>query len=134
MREAIKATLPKEDVSNAINYGGKKELTEAMSVVVYSKGKLIEAVCARFYMGRSASAMTGYCSVLVHGNDRWTSGAGIAAGGGYHKFSAALDEAIRSAGITLSRSVSGTGECQAALEAIAAALYPRAKQIFVSHG
>jgi hypothetical protein len=122
----ITATLPAAGLSNG-RQPAKKELVYAVSVIGRFKGGkgpdgMQEAVCARFYMGRASSASVVYCSVWVtNGKDYWTSGKGDAGGGGYCKKSAALDDAIRSAGITLSRSVSGTGEIREACEAIARA-------------
>ena len=138
----LTATLPTAfDISNATNYGGKKELIDAMSIVVVAPDKIPREVCtARWYMGRSREASVVYCSVWIRRpalrsrtngetlqEGAWWSGSGNAGGYGYHKGSAALDAAIRSAGITLSRSVSGTGECEDALMAIAKAMYPRLK-------
>jgi hypothetical protein len=135
----LTATLPTAlDISNATNYGGKKELIDATSIVVFANGQLHEVCLARWYMSRSREASVVYCSLWVRRpgilnaegtayikEGAWWSGSGSAGGGGYHKGSAALDEAIRSAGITLSRSISGTGECMQALMAIAKAMFPR---------
>ena len=117
----IKASLPAAGVSNATMYDNK-ELVHAVSVIGRNKAGMEEAVTARFWMGRSSSASTVYCAIWCRGKDYWTSGKGTAGGHGYCKKSAALDEAIRSAGITLSRSVHGTGEIREACEAIARAL------------
>ena len=135
----LTATLPTApDISNAVNHGGKKELIDATSVVVFAQGELHEVCTARWYMGRSREASVVYCSLWVRRpairnatktgyikEGAWWSGSGQAGGYGYHKGSAALDGAIRLAGITLSRSISGTGECEEALMAIAKAMYPR---------
>jgi hypothetical protein len=138
----LTATLPvKNDISNARNYGGEKELVDAKSIIVAAPDRgLHEIVTARWYMGRSREASVAYCSVWVRRPEQrdragnvtvpgaWWSGTGTAGGYGYHKGSAALNGAIKSAGITLSRSVSGTGECEEALMAIAKAMYPRLKE------
>ena len=135
----LTATLPTApDISNAVNHGGKKELIDATSVVVFAQGELHEVCTARWYMGRSREASVVYCSLWVRRpairnatktgyikEGAWWSSSGQAGGYGYHKGSAALDSAIRLAGITLSRSISGTGECEPALMAIAQAMYPR---------
>ena len=65
---------------------------------------------ARFWMGRSRTASTVYCSVWVHAPGMHASGYGTAGGGGYHKESAALALAMRSAGITLTESIGAAGE------------------------
>ena len=108
-------------VSNAINYGDKKELIKTFNVVT---DELKEIITVRCYMGRSANASTVYASVWINTSEVHTSGKGKAAGGGYHKESAAVAEAIKSAGITLDTDISGVGDgaiCDA-LEAIARAL------------
>jgi hypothetical protein len=85
---------------NGKNYGGEKETTLRM-IVVGKRGKeLAPIVEARFYMGRSSSASNVYCSLWVHGAE-YCAGHGVAGGYGYHKESAALQGAIKMAGITL---------------------------------
>lgn len=96
----MRAVLPAEPFSNAKNYGGEKETIETLKVIGRLNGKLACVAEARFYMGRSSSASSVYCALWVHG-DRHTSGRGVASGHGYHKQSAALGDAIRSAGIEL---------------------------------
>ena len=81
--------------SNAVNYGGKKELISSRNVIVNSEDGLKNIITARCYMGRSANASTVYASIWVHGKDHQTSGTGKAGGYGYHKASAAVAEAIR---------------------------------------
>lgn len=74
-------------------------------------------VDARFWMGRSSKSMTVYCSVWIqtraglHGSKtRYLSGRGEAGGCGYHKKSAALEAALRSAGVRIeSRRVAHEG-------------------------
>lgn len=78
-----------------------KEMISTFDVVGTIDGKLRSVVTARCYMGRSSSASTVYASLWVHGKDVYTSGKGNAGGWGYHKQSAAIDSAIRSAGIEL---------------------------------
>lgn len=99
----MRATLPAENTSNARNYGGEKETTTRYIVIGKVRGKLAPVVEARCYMGRSNSASTVYCSLWVHG-EKHCSGTGQAGGYGYHKESAALGSAIRSAGIVLTGS------------------------------
>lgn len=85
---------------NGKNYGGDKETTLRM-IVVGKRGKeLAPIVEARFYMGRSRTASTVYCSLWVHGAE-YCAGHGVAVGYGYHKESAALQSAINSAGVSL---------------------------------
>lgn len=96
----MKAKLPAERVSNARNYGGEKETICTYQVIGKLNGKLQSIAEARFYMGRSASASTVYCALWVSG-ENYCSGSGRAGGYGYHKESAAMNDAIRSAGIEL---------------------------------
>ena len=114
------ATIGKQ-VSNAVNYGDKKELIKTFNLIT---DELKEIITVRCYMGRSASASTVYASIWVNAPDIHTSGKGKAGGYGYHKESAAIAEAIESAGITLDANISGVGDCaiRDALTAIANAL------------
>ena len=67
----LTATLPTApDISNAVNHGGKKELIDATSVVVFAQGELHEVCTARWYMGRSRAASVVYCSLSVRRKDR----------------------------------------------------------------
>ena len=87
------------------------------SVVGIDKdGEIIQPVIARFY----ATQARIYCCLWIHG-EPYTSGSGWAGGYGYHKASAALQEAITNAGFTLSEPIDGRGDTaiDAALLAIA---------------
>jgi hypothetical protein len=92
---------------NGTNYGGDKETVGQLKVVAKIEGKdgLRVPFDARFYMGRSRTAATVYCTVWVHGykdgQEVYTSGTGRAGGYGYHKQSAALADALRDAGVRL---------------------------------
>ncbi|MCK5236187.1 MAG: hypothetical protein KAR06_04300 [Deltaproteobacteria bacterium] len=117
------ATLPTESVQNGKNLGDKKETIETYNVVTNTDTGLREIIVARVYMSRSADgASPKYASIWIHDNKLNTAGHGSAKGYGYCKTSAAIGEAIRSAGIKLSRSIDGTGEHREALTAIAEAL------------
>jgi len=72
--------------------------------VVLSGNK--EVIRVKLFMGRSSQASVVYCNFFVIGLQ---SGAGSASGYGYDKQSAALACAIDSAGIELSKSISGVG-------------------------
>ena len=103
-QEYMRAAFTKE-VHNAINYGDKKP-TLSRHVLIDKKTER-EIVDCRTY----GAGATVYCSIWVHSikeNKRptdWayggTSGKGSAGGYGYHKSSAAVADAIRSAGIVL---------------------------------
>jgi hypothetical protein len=112
--------------SNGKNLYGKKEQVSAWIAVDLSPGVKDyrrEVVTVRCYMGRSRNASRVYASIWVHHGDDTTSGHGYADGYGYHKESAAVDEAIRSAGIELSRFIDGVGDSaiESAVKAIALA-------------
>jgi hypothetical protein len=96
----MKAIIVKP-VSNAYNYARDKELVGAYSVMGKINGEMREIVTARAYMGRSRTASTVYASIWVHAGELSASGKGSAGGYGYHKESAAFQDAIRSAGIEL---------------------------------
>lgn len=110
--------------SNAVNYGNKKELVNSWNVIVNSENGLKNIITVRCYMGRSANASTVYASVWINTSEVHTSGKGKAGGYGYHKVSAAIDDAINSAGIALDTDISGVGNSAIldALTAIANAL------------
>ena len=100
--ETLKAILPAKEIANAKNHSGKKELVSSRTLLtVLPDGEIKELAEIRCWMGRSASASTVYASVWVHSPEFWISGTGQAGGYGYHKESAAISEALTSAGIKL---------------------------------
>ena len=119
----MKATLGNEN-SNAINYGNKKELVNSWNVIVDSDDGLKNIITVRCYMDRSSSASTMYASIWIYDEKHHTSGSGESGGYGYHKASAAIADAIESAGITLNENIAGAGDSaiEQALEAVALAL------------
>lgn len=96
----MRAILPATETSNAMQ-PQNKETTQTWVLVGVKKCELKELVTARWYMSRSSQASVVYCCVWVHGDNQWFSGKGTAGGYGYHKYSAALDSALSSAGIKL---------------------------------
>lgn len=97
----MKAILTTKE-SNGKNYADTKETINTMNLVAHdAKGNMTTPVIVRLYMGRSNKASTVYCSVWVSGNGYHTAGHGSAGGWGYHKGSAAMQEALSSAGISL---------------------------------
>ena len=98
-REFLIAKLISEE-SNARNMAGEKE--QVNRIVLIDKKTERHVVDARFYMSSGRNATTVYCSIWVHTKDgKGFSGHGKAGGYGYHKESAALADAIKSAGIEL---------------------------------
>lgn len=136
--EPIKAKVPKADDrrNNAVNHGGQKELLDAWSALVIHKGKIREVACCRSYMGKSRTASVRYASIWINlkGGYR-TSGTGKAGGYGYCKRSAAVDEAIASAGVKLSQSIAGVGDMaiEEALKAIVRGCGYRGEPVIVFH-
>ena len=141
----IKASIVKKE-SNA-RCPDNKELVSAYSLVVrLPSGEMREVITVRCYMGRSASASVIHAVMWVKCADgHWTSGSGSAGGYGYHKESAAIADAIKSAGIELQDlendrkdhwfNLGGTGTSYypQVFEAIARAAGYRGRTLLVSH-
>jgi hypothetical protein len=127
--KAIKATLPAANTENGKwqDNSNRREQISAYTVVAYKRGQFETPITVRCWMGKSASASTVYATIWTHNrenNGRYFAGAGNAGGYGYHKESAAIGDAIRSAGIKLDTDINGVGDSaiDAALHAIAKAL------------
>lgn len=112
------------------SWNQKETVHEAYGIAVVN-GKIVRCARAIWYMGHSRDASTVYCALSANNAVLSPHGHGQAGGGGYCKTSASLDEAIRSAGIELSRSVHGTGQSRQAIEAIVKYLYPDATDVSV---
>lgn len=97
----MKATIVSENHNAKISYD-QKELVRAYVVLSGNK----EVIRVELFMGRSSQASVFYCNFFVIGLQ---SGAGTAGGYGYDKQSAAVSHAIKSAGIELSKDISGIG-------------------------
>jgi hypothetical protein len=131
--------------NNAINYGGNKETIRTYNVIAHKKGigysdapNFKELIVCRVYMARkSDGASPVYASIWLYGADGtvcdYRSGKGTASGYGYCKKSAAVSDAISSAGITLDKAINGRGESaiRDALKAIAEAMGFKQDQIFL---
>lgn len=102
----MKAKIVKPQ-DNGRNYADKKETTDTYNLIAYYKGEFYNLITCRTYMGRSPNASSIYASIWVHRPHRtgkgelYCAGHGVAGGYGYHKASAAIGEAIESAGIEL---------------------------------
>jgi hypothetical protein len=105
---------------NARNLTGTKVQVNHLRFV---STKLDTVIDARWWMGKARSASIVYCSVWINppGHDE-ASGYGTAGGYGYHKESAALEEAFESAGLKFAASFGGGGDhaMRKAIEAVAA--------------
>lgn len=84
-----------------------------------SNGEPRELICLRLY----ATDARHYACIWIHGSEAHGHGGGNASGYGYHRGSAATQEAIRDAGITLDESIDGRGDeaIRTAVKAIAEA-------------
>ena len=104
------------------NYGGEKETVTHKSVICVVGDEIKEVITYRAYMGRSKGSSTVYATIWVHSGECHRSGSGSAGGHGYHKESAAAYEAAIACGFEFNRSLSGTGQIDQMLEAMAIAL------------
>lgn len=139
----IKASIVKKQ-DNA-RRPDNKELVSAYSLIVrMPSGELREVVTVKCYMGRSASASVVHAVMWVKCADgHWASGSGSAGGYGYHKESAAIADAVKSAGIELKDldrkdrwfDFGGTGRSYypQVFEAIARAAGYRGRTLLVKH-
>ena len=130
------ATLPTAKTNNALNHHGEKP--HYMTLVLVDRATGHKPVTASVWS--STTGATSYASIWAYSHAAAVhsySGAGRATGGGYHRASAALDSAIRSAGITLSEDIAGAGSraMEDACRAIAAAMgYDPAGLVLVTVG
>lgn len=94
--------------NKAKNYSNDKEVIGKFVIIDKTTERTI--VDCRLYMGRSKNSSTVYASIWVNIKDLklpkdwaygFTSGSGSAGGYGYHKQSAAVQDALTSAGIEL---------------------------------
>lgn len=96
---------------NGKNLAGDKETHRtAVVLAVDSEGRVYHAVTVRCYSGRSRNATTHYASVWISGPNAYGSGHGRASGYGYHKDSAAVADAFRSAGVYCLPNFGGAGD------------------------
>jgi hypothetical protein len=96
----IKAKLPSAPTQN-VKVPSTAQVAQ-YSLVAYHKGELKEVVTARFFFSGRDGMSPLRCAMWVHGGgEHYYSGSGSASGCGYHKYSAALQVAIDSAGIEL---------------------------------
>lgn len=121
------------DAKDNGKWAQNKEQVRAYTVIAATRGGLSgpilfkDVVTARLWMSRSGDgASPVYCSIWATKPDFHTGGHGKAGGYGYHKLSAALDDAITSAGIKLNMAISGVGDgaMDRALLAIGKAVAP----------
>ncbi len=107
----------------------KDNLDRQLSGVAVVDGKIKEAVTVRIYHTDSRS----YCAAWVYRNGGSMNGTAYAGGYGYHRASAAMEQALYNAGVDLSDSISGCGDSMMteAVKAITRAVYPDAQIVDV---
>lgn len=80
-------------------------MVSAWSLVIKHGAEMREAVCVRtYYVSRGSGMQPVRACIWIRPADKgdpWRSGKGSAGGCGYHKESAAIDDAISSAGVAL---------------------------------
>ena len=133
----MNAKITKTECRNAKNYGDKKETVKTMVLIACKAGEFSEPITVRWYMSRSGDgASPVYCALWVHCSPYYVSGRGKAGGYGYHKASAAFQDACDSAGIELSQPVDGRGNdmVREALYAIGAALGFEQAELHICEG
>ena len=133
----MNAKITKTDCMNAINMGDKKETIKQMVLIACKDGKFSEPITVRWYMSRSGDGESlVYCSLWVRCSPYYVSGRGIARGCGYHKASAAFQDACDSAGVELSQLVDGCGDSMVrdALYTIGAALGFERADLYICEG
>lgn len=130
----MKVTITKnEHTGKTASNRKENNFTRGYTVVAYG-GKeqpIKELIDARIYQTNSRS----YACIWVHSHPVHLCGGGYAGGYGYHKPSAALQEAMHDAGLTLDTSISGVGDgaMKEALLAVAAALGFKKAHVVYSH-
>lgn len=93
-----KLTANLDNLSSALTKNhDNKELVKRYLVISTTLTCYIDA---RLYMGRSNNASVVYCDLFIHGSNKYGSANGSASGYSYDKQHAALEDAIRNAGIT----------------------------------
>lgn len=107
----------------------KDNLDRQLSGIAVVDGKIKEVVTIRIYGTNSRS----YCAAWVYTGHDCKSGTAYAGGYGYHRASAAMEQALYNAGIDLGERISGCGDSAMtrAVESIARAVYPSAQVIDV---
>lgn len=125
--QAIIKTPHSENISNqARNARDKQALIHQYTVLGIIDGEIKSLAEARIYMSASRSAERMTAILWVHGKN-YACGSGVAGGCGYHKPSAAVGDAIESAGFELdTHFIGGRGESALvdALKAVAVAAWP----------
>lgn len=106
--QTVTTFTPATDRRNIENYRRERSFYKAISLIDLDKGQEVASV--RFY----GPSSTVYCVawLFVDGYRNLTSarGYGKASGGGYHKESAAMSEALQAAGVRFAEPIEGRGD------------------------
>jgi hypothetical protein len=121
-----------------INHRKENHFYKQFTAIAINKdGRAYDAVTLRIY-GTDAKS---YACLWTHSNcswenakDYWRNGSGSAGGYGYHRASAAAQEAIYNAGIELSEDINGRGDSaiHEAVKAIARAMWDESVYIYIT--
>lgn len=107
----MKATIDRTEPPKRYDPANKSRRLVAYYHVLRREGPQLHTVVrARIFHPLSRMGITVYADVHLLGRGWYGYGRGRAGGGGYHKSSAALAEALTDAGVTLSENISGRGE------------------------
>lgn len=129
----------KANIQN-LRYGDKvasnrkeNHFSHQYSVCAVRKGKIAHVLEARVYSTQAKN----YACIWIHaGDEKYGSGGGNAGGYGYHRPSAAMQEALADAGVKLSEDIGGRGDSamESALIAVGKALGYSNPTIIRAHG
>lgn len=130
--QKIESFFPATDPRNIARYRRESSFWKEISLIDLAKGRSVAA--ARFYGAGSVV----YCVLWTHGYAyglESARGYGKAGGSGYHKPSAALQEAMTRAGIKLAENIGGCGDqaMQEALLCLAAGMGVKRPYIHNAH-
>lgn len=129
VQRVLKAELGHNiNIRYRIEKGFKQEI---VALVMTAANALSPIVTLRTY----GTQNTNYACIWISGEGAWGNGSGKAGGYGYHRESAAAQEAIESAGIYLAHSISGVGQfaMEDAVRVIAEYLTDKTVYIHTAH-
>lgn len=125
---------PKFNINHRKDNHFRKQIS---AIAINQDGRAYEAVTLRIYGTDSRT----YACIWTKSNcawdnakDFWRNGSGFAGGWGYHRASAAAQDAMVNAGIELSEDISGRGDTimENAVYAIAKAIWPENVNIYIN--
>jgi hypothetical protein len=133
MTQSVTALEPHEDPRNIDHYRRENSFWKSLTLIDLDRGRDVATV--RFY----GSGATVYCVAWLHfwnySPDKAGRGYGKAGGGGYHKPSAAMQEALERAGVWLAEPIAGRGDSamHEAMHAIAERLGIARPYVSIAH-